>query len=276
LSVFVGAIQAMVSRIGPYFLHGKNIGTFLESFAKVYDDGAESLTQGILQADPFQCDAESLPGISRDRRIRLYPTETEASKRLRLSQWLQLHRTRGTHIGQLKHAQPFFMPDTPVMRIVHQDGLGATATWHTIAADGTYSIHEQVPSNWDYDGLTTHWSRWWVIIYIPAQYIASVKWDDGGKYDAGSPEVYDGVLTSAIMQGIVNMFLEWNGAHSRLGAVILATDPASFDPTAFPLFITGTSRTTLPMGNWGTAISPPPASVYTRLDTAKWIYEGVP
>lgn len=275
MSSLVGTIQGILSRIGPYFLHSRNIGRFLEAVGITYDSGIESLKRGLYLAQPFKADPSGLPVMSVDRTIRLYPNETDASKRLRLSQWLQLHRARGTHIGELRHAQPYFLPDTPIMRIVHQDGAGASATWYTIAADGSISISRKTPSNWDYDGQTSHWSRFWVIIYAPASVVTSVKYDDGGVYDHGPPEVYDGGVVTAVARDIMNMFLEWHSAHSRVGAIILATDPSSFNPSATAT-TDPTGWTSLPVGNWGSSMSGPPSAHKTRLPTAFWIYEGIP
>lgn len=272
MSIFVGAVQALLARVGPYFLHNKNVGTFLESLGHLYDDGLESLEQGLDLSNPLVCDSSAFPILSVDRGIRLYPAETSESKRLRLSQWWQLHRGRGTHVGELKHAQPYFLPDIPIIRIVHQDGAAGRATWWTIDGAGAVSIVKKTPSNWNYDAQPTKWSRWWAIIYIPASLIDLWHWDDGNLWDTDG--LWDGV-TAAVAQDIVNLFLEWHSAHSRLAAVILATDPASFDPTAAAV-TDPTGWTSLPVGNWGSPISPPPVSVHTRPPTAVWLYESNP
>jgi hypothetical protein len=88
-------------------------------------------------------------------------------------------------------------------------------------------------------------------------------------YDGGA--VYDGVMAQ-IASDITAMILESKAAHSRLQAYILASDPASFDPTSTPV-VDPAGWSTLPVGNWGTATSGPPDSVFTRLPTAVWIYE---
>jgi hypothetical protein len=155
------------------------------------------------------------------------------------------------------------------MRIVHQDGAGASATWWSIAVDGSLSEYKAVPSNWNYDGQTAKFSRFWVILYVPVAIFNVAHYDDGGLYDGG--EVYDGMITQ-IAQDITDMILESKGAHSRIQGYILASDPASFDPTATAV-TSPDGWTSLPVGNWGTAMSGPPDSVYTRLPTAFWIYE---
>lgn len=270
MSSFVGTIQRLVGRVGPWFLHSRNIGRFLQAFAVVYDNAITALQQGLALSHPLRCDPSAFPVLSLDRTIRLYPSEPEASKRIRLANWLQFHRQRATHLGELLHSQPYFSPDHPVMRIVHQDGAGASATWWSIAADGSLSEHKAVPSNWDYDGQTEKWSRWWVILYVPPSIFTLFRYDDGCVYDDPTV-IYDGLIKQIALD-ITTMIREAKGAHSQLHGYILATDPASFDPTATAV-TSPDGWTTLPIGNWGTCISDPPDAVRTRPPTAFWIYE---
>lgn len=266
---FVGTIQRLTARVGPWFLHSRNIGRFMQAFAIVYDTAITALQQGLALSHPLRCDPSAFPVLSLDRTIRLYPSEPESSKRTRLANWLQIHRQRATHLGELLHSQPYFAPEHPVMRIVHQDGAGLSATWWSIAADGSLSEHKAVPSNWDYDGQTYKYSRFWVILYVPTSIFSLARYDDGRYYDSGF--VYDGMMTQIALD-ISQMILEAKAAHSQLQAYILATDPASFDPTATAV-TSPDGWTTLPIGNWGTCISPAPVAIRTRPPTAVWIYE---
>src|SRR6266404_616100 len=267
---FIGQIQQLVSNIGPWFLHQRNIGTLLESYGATLDSAALSLEQGLRLSQPLRCDVSALPVLSADRKIRLYPTEPQQSQRFRLSQWKQLHRTRATHIGELKHSQPYFLPSVPVMRIVHQDGAGGSATWWTLDGTGTPSVHVATPSNFNYDGQVTKWSRFWVILYPPAGLVNLAHYDDGSTYD--STDFYDGVAVTQILLDLVAMILEWQAPHSRLQAYILATDPASFDPTATA--VTDPSGwTSLPTGNWGSPLSPGPVVGRARPPSALWIFD---
>jgi hypothetical protein len=278
--MFIGQIQKLVGRVAPWFLHGKNIGRFLESFGATMDAGVVALDTGLRLSQPLRCDVSALPVLSKDRKIRLYPTESLASKRFRLSQWLQLHRTRACHAGELKHSQPYFLPDTPVMRIVHQDGDGTSASWWTIEADGSISFYQKTPSNWFWgprasngvgDNGTTKWSRFWVILYAPASFLAGNVWDDGSTWDNGF--FWDGLSSSQVAKDLVDMILEWKAPHSRLAAYIIATDPASFDPTASPV-TSPQGWTTLPAGNWGCPLFTGGGVAHaTRLPTAHFIYE---
>lgn len=264
----VGQIQQLVESIGPWFLRNKHIGAFLESMAITYDSAIESLDLGLRLGQPLRCDASALPVLGYDRGIPFYPSESETSKRYRCAHWKQLHRTRGTHIGELQTAQPYFGTTPPLMRIVHQDGAGASATWHTLAADGSYSKHVATPSNWNWDGTASKWSRFWVICYAPAWALSQIHYGDGTRYGTGA--VYAGASSSQVATDLVNMIRNWKGAHSRLYGYIIATDGSSFDPTATSAALPG-GGTTLPIGNWGSPLSL--TGGHTRPSSAIWIYD---
>lgn len=253
---FIGAIfQRLVSSdIVPWFLKQKNIGTFLESVALTFDSATETLAQGLRLSQPLRCDESALPILARDRGIRLYATEPVASKRLRLSRWLQLRRQFGTHQGQLRNIQPFFLgfAAVPRLRIVHQRGDGASATWHTLEPDGTYSVHRAIPSNWDWDGVPAKWSRYWLIVYTTALGLpAQPTWGGGQLWDGG--DVWDGLLTAAQIDDIAAGVLEARARHTQLWGVIFAPDDASFDPTA-AVVVNGDGTSNLPDGLWGYVI----------------------
>ncbi len=270
MTSFVGSIQKFVGATGPWFLKNRNISRFLEAVAVTLDSAETSLEQGLLLSMPLKCDASALPVLSIDRAMRLYPSEPDSSKRFRLSRWHTLHRRRGTHVGELQHAQPYFGADIPIMRIVHQDGAGNSATWHTLLADGTYQIHRATPSNWNYDGQTSKWSRFWWITYLPASLGHLFHYDDGTLYDTIG--FYDALTLTQVAQDLIAMAREWKSAHSRLQAYILATDPASFNPSAAAVTLSDGS-TSLPIGNWG---SPLAGGHHTRLSGALWIYDAGP
>lgn len=267
---FIGTIQKGISDLGPYFLQGRYIGSFLEAFGLTMDGAISQLTQGLRLSQPLRANSSALPMLSFDRGIRIYPTEPDDSKRYRLSRFWQLRRQFGTHQGEMRNLQPFFLPATPVIRIVHQAGDGSVSTWHTLAADGSYSVYRADPSNWDWDGVSASWSRFWVIVYtdqlgLPAQ----PEWDEGQFWDGG--DVWDGLLTYEQIQDMAQAVIEAKSAHSHLAGIILATDATSFDPTRVAV-VQPDGSTTLPVGNWGSIIDHTTGQP-TRLQSAVFAYE---
>ncbi len=155
MSLWIGPIQRYVMAGVPWFLQQKNVSRFLESMGLVLDGALLSLQVGLALSYPLICDPSALPVLSYDRSITLYPTEPIASQRFRLSQWYQLHRQRGTHQGEARNLQPFFLSGAlPRIRVVFQCGDASCATWGTLDPDGTWTEHQQTPSNWNWDGVT--------------------------------------------------------------------------------------------------------------------------
>jgi len=264
----IGYVQQFVASVGPYFLRNRYIGAFLEAVATNYDLALQTLDFGLRLSQPLRCDSSALPVLSRDRGLPFYPGESDLSRRRRLTQWKQLARQWGTHPGELNNSQPYFLPYRPLMRIVHQDGLGASATWHTLDTNGQYTWHQQIPSNWNWDGIASKWSRFWVIAYAPVEFCSLVRYGDGTRY--GDGHHYAGARESVTANDLVSMIKGKKSAHSRLSGYIIATDPASFDPTATA--VTDPSGwTSLPTGNWGQPINS--SGTRTRLPSALWIYD---
>lgn len=270
--MFVGAFQKAIANILVAFLQDANVQRLLQSFGLVEDSALESLAQGVRLSQPLRSDPSALPYLAGDRGITLYSTEPEASQRERLAQWWQLHRQRGTHQGEMRHLHPWFLsePALPMMRIVHQAGDGSSATWHTLDGAGAYTVHKQTPSNWDWDGVPSAWSRFWLIIYTDQQgFPAQENWDGGADWDEVG-KIWDSLYSSAQIADFLAAIREWQSAHSVLWGVILATDPLSFDPTAAPV-TDPAGWTTLPAGNWYWTIDPVTGDP-TRLPTCSVVY----
>ncbi len=151
----IGRWQAFLSRIVPRFLRGRFFGSLLEALGLTLDGATQSLLDGIRTRNPLLCEPDALPLIAKDRRIRLYPTETEASKRKRLAAWMDIKRLGGMARGIFVNLQPYFLPGAlPIIRIVFQRGDGAASVWYTCDAAGNVERHIKIPSNWDFDGVT--------------------------------------------------------------------------------------------------------------------------
>lgn len=246
-----GPLQRFIASIGPAWIHGPNIGPFLEAVGRVLDDGVQSMYEGILAGNPIYCDADCLPWIALDRGLTVWPTEPEVSQRYRLSIWEELRRSFGTHRGELLNLQPYFRPGTlPVISIVHQSGDGATATWHRIDARGaeSYGCTRAVPSNFTYDSSTFQRSRFWVFIEQTPEMKSPARYDDGTTYDDGHT-VYDGAFTPERIADIVSLILQAKSAHSSLWGVAIVAAGHSLNALGVSAVLSDGS-TTYPVGNW--------------------------
>jgi len=255
----------------------------LEAVGMLLNALADRVDEGRRAASPRLCQEDVLPYHSRDRTIELYTTEPIASRRERLSNWWSLHRHRGTALGIMEHVQPYFLdqPALPRLRVVSQDQGGFRAQWWTRNPDGTVERHVEAPSNWNYDSSAEkatipggrHWARAWVIIYTEGTYLDSscARYDDGTVYDDGST-VYDGIAAQA-RADLIRMVKLWRAAHEQIWGIILAHNPASFDPTA-TAFSYPDGSTSLPTGSpsWLYTIDQS-TNLATREQTAVWLYD---
>lgn len=295
----MASFQQRIKAFLPGFMLRRWSATLAEAVGAHFDEEAQRAFDGQCAAIPFaggaktaggvalECTSDALPWHAADRGIRLYASEPLRSRRVRTSEWHKLKRHRGGHIGELEHVQPYFLGADglgviPRMRIVHRSNEATPrATWHTMSGSydpngaGEYSVYRADPSNWDFHVHTERWSEWWAIIYTTGSILESgaTLWNDGHLWNGG--QVWGGVAAQVI-EDLVSMFLDWQAAHSSCAGVILASDLASFDPTAAPALV-GDGTTTLPsaigLGVPWDHLTNPVTGLPTRLASASWIFD---
>ncbi len=163
--------------LGPRWLtegEGELIGFSLDA---VKDAWLERLRLGHLAGFPQQ-DANGTPGptdaldaLGRDQGVLRGIDETDTSYAYRLTQWLVDARTRGTAFTLMKQLAAYCDYDSThgcSFRVVDNSG-----NWFSRAADGT-ETSSLATGNWDWDGDTASWARFWVIIY------PGTRWADNG------------------------------------------------------------------------------------------------
>jgi hypothetical protein len=267
----IESFRQLLAGLVPKYLRRRNGGSYLESVGMVLDDASQTLVEGLRASMPLLCEEDTLAKIGKDRKLRRMSNETVESFRARLARWRQTWRHSASHYGELMAIQPYFLPGAlPILRIVHQSGDGAKCTWHTLLPDGTYSVHRATPSNWSWDASYGAWSRFWLIIYVDGMGPATAVYGDGTTYGDGST-TYGLHLSLQQVLDIVGIVDDIKGPHSTLAGVILATDPASFDPESVAV-VEADGSTTLPDGNWGGIIDPS-TGLPSRLSTAVFPYE---
>ena len=295
----MGVFADWIHNFAPSWFQRPNMSTLLRSFGGELDVFSRRVFDGRRAAIPYaagaraangellECDADTLGFHANDRGIRIYSSEPILSRRYRLSRWRQLKKRRGTHLGELDNLQPFWLAEEtsqlPTMRIVHQDNEGSpSSVWYTLTSAGVVEVHREITSNWNYGGLASKKSRFWLIIYLPPGYSSAVTYDDGSTvYDGGA--IYDGVTTLAI-RDMVDAVKEAKSAHSRLAAIISTTLQPTDDIPGFPgrkpfdpkdtSIDLGDGTTSLPVGNWLYPVDPL-TNLPTRPQWASWLYEDL-
>lgn len=297
----VGFFQRTIVSFAPEWLRGHYGSAFLEACGLTLDIAMQRLVESVRAGQPLACYPDALPRIAAQRRVRIYETEPIASKRYRLSKWLQLHHARGTHRGEMEHLQPYFLGSDglgtlPTIRIVHRSGSGIV-TWHTLSGGAygdptrsTYSVYRAAGDyfNFDDNGATAQnqanvtwdpnvqaaWSRWYAFIYmheiVGAGWTGPNQYGDGKKYGAGWK--YGGGVSAQQKLDLVAMFRDWKASHSALWTVALVWKAGAIDPTAVPTQDPD-GRWNLPVnGVWGKLVSPLTGKA-TRPLGVQWIYD---
>src|SRR6185369_7794366 len=92
----------------------------------------------------------------------------------------------------------------------------------------------KVATNFDFDGQTAKWSRWWAFIDVyGTSYVsgdlwnAGQEWNDGWHYDTET-------VSTNVATDLVAMFRDWQAAHSRCAGVGLVWQANAVGPTVTP------------------------------------------
>lgn len=216
---------------------------FLYCIAWLADIGTEHAVQALQARYPGLGTPTALPYIGRDRRIFRGFAENDASYSSRLVNWLSTHKRAGNPFGIMHEVQAYLTPYTPMMRIVNNSG-----TWYTLNPDGTEAVHETwvtslADSNWNWDDDGAHPIRFALIIYSDqGPFTKDRKWGDGGKW--GDGRTWGTSATREQVDTIKAIIAARKNAGDVCEQIIIAFDPASFDPTA------AQGSPGLPDGNW--------------------------
>lgn len=267
--------------------------------AHVIDAMIDGLFEGRLAAMPGQIDEpgfggfeslDALPFIGRDRRLIQGPTETPAEYAARLRAWRSTWALAGTAYGLLGAIRAVMVPSPPLLRVVSSAGV-----WWTLDEDGTLTLHTTQgygfsitaagdvtansvtahPWDWGQDGAPDA-HRIFLIIYAPCHppYLTDIdgEWGDGLSVYRATPE---GTLGTTAPGNYVELLRElcrmWKPGGMRVPNIIIAFDPASFDPTTpGPYPAAG-----MPDGTWHhhgklVTIGGKPVKVPSRLATARY------
>jgi hypothetical protein len=106
---------------------------------------------------PGEYSEESDAQLSAERRLWRSPNESAASFAARLRNWWDVAKHCGTFYSLALRVQEYLLPATWAVTIATQNG----GRLYTLAANGTYFTSS---SSWDWDGDSTAWSRFWVIL----------------------------------------------------------------------------------------------------------------
>lgn len=211
------------------------------------DAWVERLVQGLLARFPETAPDDALPAMGRARRVIRGINESRASYVLRLIRWLEHRKTQGNPFTLMSVLAEYMGP-LPKIRTVDARG-----NWFTRNPDGTFEVKLK-QENWDWDGRPTvtgnpaklRWSRFWVIIYPNGLWNeGAAQWGVNGSSAWGTiSQTWGSSAMPEHVQTIRALVKEWKPAGTRCVNIIIAFDPASFDPVA------AVSAPGMPAGLW--------------------------
>lgn len=181
---------------------------------------------GVLAGIPEVAPPDANEATGRDRRVVPAISETNERYTERLVSWLDDRATQGSPYALLSRLREY-LGDDVLMRIVDNRG-----NWYSIQNDGSYfNLRDQ--GNWDWDGNEDAWSRFWVIIYPPLRLWRTVflpGWNEGGEWGDDSYATWGSTAPADQVNTVRAIIADWKPAHARCVNIIVAFDPASFDP----------------------------------------------
>lgn len=189
---------------------------------------AESVYQATRARFPETGPDDALLPMGRDRGIVRGPSEPGLSYRARLLLWLKSWRAAGMGKAMMDQIAGFLTPNSARIRIWTQLGVV-----YTREANGAFTIERATNGEWNWDGQTALWARFWLIIYSidGAPWARDGTWD-GSEVWGGSPLGAWGCngleADFASIRGIIN---EWKPAAAKCQSLIVAFDPDVFAPT---------------------------------------------
>jgi hypothetical protein len=229
--------------LAPRWLTDGEGGLIGYSLDLIKDAFLERLRLGHLVRFPQQgpdgtpAPPDALSAMGNDRRVVRGINEDGASYSRRLLAWLDDRKTAGNPFTLMRKLAEY-TGDGCVFKTVDNSG-----NWFILAADGTRSLHLK-QANWDWDGNTAKWSRFWVIIHPPATlWTTGATFADGTKW--GDAKTWGTTATREQVQTVRSIVADWKPAGTRCVNIIVALDPASFDYTA------AVDSTGMPDGLWG-------------------------
>lgn len=183
--------------------------------------------------------ADALVAIGRDRRVIRGLYETDAEYAVRLKTWLVERRTAGNPYTLLRQLAAYCGPGFSFRTYdargnCYSRDVNGTET----ALLSARSTGSTVPV-WDWDGNPAdstgqvQWSRFWVVIYPTNIWtVTAQKWGDASpKYEANAGQ-WGVVMPREHIRSLQAIVSDWKPGGTRCTHIIIAFDPASFDPAA--------------------------------------------
>jgi hypothetical protein len=234
--------------VSPPFLQGFVSSRYMYAFGAVLDAMVEAAWQGVRARFPGLGTPTALKYVGADRNLDRYASETDDQYAARLRAAFDTWRTAGSAASILNQLAGYFgNPPSPFfIRIVTNSGV-----WYTWQ-DGAVVRHVSSPNNWNWDGYSTRWWRFWVIVDCSTTHPFRDEgtWGDGAVWGDGG--TWGSTAQASDVSALQSILRKWKPANAQCVNIILSFDNTLFDPS----LAAGDPK--LPdgnFGNWGKQVS---------------------
>jgi hypothetical protein len=236
-------------------LVGQSLDEVKDQYIQRMRDGLNARLPQNNRAGTVTAGSDALAQMGRDRRVLLGFNESNASYAKRLLRWLD-DRQRAGNPFMLLQKLAEYTGAGPSFRTVDNSG-----NWYSRAADGTETVLIN-QANWDWDGGTTLWSRFWPIIYPNGLWTAEPNaWGSASLPRWGDRTKTLGLtMPHQVVTDLRLLVRDW-GTGGTICPFIIVAFGSTFDPSSPE-----------PDGNWGTwSRYVSGTRVPTRLASARFI-----
>ncbi len=168
---------------------------------------------------------DALAAQGRDRRVVRGIDETDASYAVRLVRWLIDRRTAGNPFMLLKQLAAYCGQGFSFRT------YDARGNCYSRDVDGVETA--DLGTSWDWDGEPERWSRFWVIIYPTGIWSTSgLQYADPGLEYGPNDALWGVNMPREHIRSLQAIVADWKPEHAKCVHIIIAFDPASFDPAA--------------------------------------------
>ncbi len=171
---------------------------------------------------------DALIALGRDRRVVRGLDETDAAYAARLVTWLTDRKTAGNPYTLMRQLAAYTGSSNGCsFRTVDNSG-----NWYSRSATGVETA-SLATGNWNWDGNTAAWSRFWVIIYPGTLWTSTGDtWGDDGEWGDADSTWGGTTITEEQTRTLQAIVADWKPAGTKCETIILALDSASFSPAA--------------------------------------------
>lgn len=263
--MFQRTFRTLRRSIAPRWLTDGEGGLVGYALDLVKDAFVERARLGLLarlpQNDPLGATSappDALLAMGRDRRVQRGLFDTDLQYAARLRTWLTDRQTAGNPFTMLRQLHAY----TGTANGVSFRSVDNSGNWYSRSSTGV-ETSSLGTGNWNWDGNTAAWSRFWIIIYPGTLWTDGTAWGAPGAWGAVG-RTWGSTITGEQVSTLRAIVADWKPAGTVCPNIILAMDPASFNPASPE-----------PDGKWGKPYKYSGATaIASRLSTARYL-EGV-